>query len=156
MNNLTDVKFEQIKLFLTSHNIDVKFIIETFLKPNVSGSVYEIPGYAMYRKDRAGNKKGGGILAYVNSQLKANRLYDLEDKNVEIMWLSICPYSSKRALLVGTLYRPPSSNADADIKLENNVENAYLKNCEMHILGDFNIKNIITTLITTSPYKSYA
>ena len=50
------------------------FIIETFLKPNVSASVYEIPGYAMYRKDRAGNKKGGGILAYVNSQLKSNRL----------------------------------------------------------------------------------
>ena len=97
MNNLTDVKFEQIKLFLTSHNIDIMFIRETFLKPNVSGSVYEIPGYAMYRKGRAGNKKGGGILAYVNSQLKANRLYDLEDENVEIMWLSICPYSSKRA-----------------------------------------------------------
>ena len=68
VNNLTNVKFEQIKLFLTSHNIDVMFIIETFLKPNVSGSVYEIPGYAMYRKDRPGNKKGGGILAYVNSQ----------------------------------------------------------------------------------------
>ena len=136
---LTDVKFEQIKLFLTSHNIDVMFIIETFLKPNVSGSVYEIPGYAMYIKDMAGNKKGRGILAYVNSQLKANRLYDLEDENVEIMWLSICPYSSKRALLVGALYRPPLSNADADIKLENNIKNAYLKNCEMHILGDFNI-----------------
>ncbi|CAB4039687.1 Hypothetical predicted protein [Paramuricea clavata] len=134
VNNLTDVKFEQIKLFLTSHNIDVMFLIETFLKPNVSGSVYEIPGYSMYRKDRAGNKKGGGILAYVNSQLKANRLYDLEDENVEIMWLSICPYSSNRALLAGAVYRPPSSNADTDIKLENNIENAYLKNYEMHIL----------------------
>ncbi|CAB4017534.1 Hypothetical predicted protein, partial [Paramuricea clavata] len=91
------------------------------------------------KKDRAGNKKGGGILAYVNSQLKANRLYDLEDENVEIMWLSICPYSSNRALLAGAVYRPPSSNADTDIKLENNIENAYLKNYEMHILGDFNI-----------------
>ena len=139
VNNLTDVKFEHIKLFLTSHNTDVMFLIETFLKPNVSGSVYEIPGYSMYRKDRAGNKKGGGILAYVNSQLKANRLCDLEDENVEIMWLSICPYSSNRALLAGAVYRPPSSNADTDIKLENNIENAYLKNYEMHILGDFNI-----------------
>ena len=65
INCLTDSKFEQIKLPLMSsyHGIDVLFLTETFLKPDVSDSLFEIPGFVLHRKDRPGNKKGGGILA---------------------------------------------------------------------------------------------
>ena len=78
-------------------------------------------------------------MAYVRNQLIADRLDDLEDEDIEIMWLSICPYKSMRPLLVAALYRPPSTSSDIDGKLENNIESAYLKNYEMHLIGDFNI-----------------
>ena len=79
VNNLTDAKFEQIKLFLTSthNNLQVLFLIETFLQHKIPDSVYEIPGYSMHRKERTGGKKGGGLLAYVRNQLIADRLDDL-------------------------------------------------------------------------------
>ena len=141
INRLTDSKFEQIRHFLTSSHseIDVLFLIETFLKPKVPDSVFEIPGYVMYRKDRPGVKQGGGILAYVNFKLKENRRIDLEEKEIKTLWLDIFPFNSKRPLLVGALYRLPSSNEDIDSRIEKNIENAYLQNRETIIVGDFNI-----------------
>lgn len=93
----------------------------------------------MYRKDRPGVKQGGGILAYVNFKLKENRRIDLEEKEIETLWLDIFPFNSKRPLLVGALYRPPSSNVDIDSRIERNIENAYLQNRGTIIVGDFNI-----------------
>ena len=141
INRLTDSKFEQIRHFLTSSHpeIDVLFLIETFLKPKVPDSVFEIPGYVMYRKDRPVVKQGGGILAYVNFKLKENHRIDLEEKEIETLWLVIFPFNSKRPLLVGALYRPPSSNVDIDSRIEKNIENAYLQNREAIIVGDFKI-----------------
>ena len=114
INRLTDSKFQQIRHFLTSSHseIDVLFLIETFLKPKVPDSVFEIPVYVMY-----GVKQGGGILAYVNFKLKENRRIDLEEKEIETLWL-VFPFNSKRPLLVGALYRPPSSNVDIDSRIE--------------------------------------
>ena len=49
------------------------------------------------------------------------------------------PFNSKRSLLVGALYRLPSSNVDIDTRIVKNIENAYLQNRETIIVGDFNI-----------------
>ena len=94
------------------------FLIENFLKPKVPDSVFEIPVYVMYRKDRPGVKQGGGILSYVNFKLKENRRIDLEEKEIETLWLDIFTFNSKRPILVGALYRPPSSNVDIDSRIE--------------------------------------
>ena len=96
----------------------------------------------MYRKDRPVVKQGGGILAYVNFKLKENRCIDLEEKEIETLWLDIFPFNSKRLLLVGALYRPPSSNVDIDSRIEKNIENAYLQNRGTIIEGDFNINHL--------------
>ena len=151
VNNLTDAKFEQIKLLLSSKaEIDVLFLIETFLKSTKPDSVLKIHGYTLIRKDRAGQKKGGGILAYIADNLKADRITSLEDNTLETLWLQINPYKSKRPILVGAIYRPPSTTADTDTKLELNIEAAYLRNQEMYILGDFNIN-----YLDTATYKKH-
>ena len=71
---MTNAEFEQINhlLTLSSPQIYPLFLIGTFLKPKMPDSVFEIPGFVMYRKDRPGVKWGGGILAYVNFRLKEN------------------------------------------------------------------------------------
>ena len=75
VNNLTDSKLEQIRLLLTAkqHEIDVLFLIETFLKPNKPDCVLQVLGYPFFRKDRQGSKKGGGILAYVADRRKNHK-----------------------------------------------------------------------------------
>lgn len=139
INRLSDSKFQEIKVLLNLQKIDILFLIETFLKPKKPDSVYTIPGYEMHRKDRTGRTNGGGILAYVNNNLKVSRAFNLEENDIEVLWLNVCPYKSNRPLLIGTVYRPPSSHATVDQRLEMNIETAYLKNKETHILGDFNI-----------------
>jgi hypothetical protein len=94
----------------------------------------------MYRKDRKG-KVGGGIIMYVNKSVEAKRRIDLESKDTESIWFEICPHKSKRSLdlLVSGVYHPPSAKKEYNIILEKNIENAYLENKELVILGDFNI-----------------
>ena len=92
----------------------------------------------MYRKDRKG-KVGGGIMIYVNKSVEAKRRVDLESKDIESIWIEICPHKSKRPLVVSGVYRPPSAKKEYNIILGKNIENAYLENKELVILGDFNI-----------------
>ena len=53
----------------------------------------------------------------------------------EILCLEVCPYKSERPILVAGVYRPPSSKSQDDINIGNNIENAYLFNKELIILG---------------------
>lgn len=141
VNHLTDIKLEGIKLLLTSMNneIHILFVIETFLKPSKPDSMLELAGYTLHRRDRPGQKKGGGIIAYVSNNVKGVHVSELDDDEVESLWLNINPHRSKRPILVGAIYRPPGSTADTDAKIESNIEAAYLRNQEIYILGDFNI-----------------
>ena len=107
VQHLTDSKFEQISLILgTCNNIDILFLLETFLKPSKPDSVYSIPGYNLYRKDRHGSKSGGGLLAYIADRVKAKRRCELEDDFVESLWFDVCPHVSNRPILVGALSSP--------------------------------------------------
>ena len=70
----SDVKFEQISLILTTYkNIDILFLIEIFLKSTSKpDSVYNIPDYCLFWKDRGGPKNGVGLIAYVSEKVKVN------------------------------------------------------------------------------------
>ena len=141
INNLTDTKLEQIQLLLTAnhHEIDVLFLLETFLKPNKPDCVLQIPGYTFFRKDQQGLKKGSRILVYIADRLKVERITSLDENELETIWLQIHPYKSNRPILIGAVYRPPSSTAETDARLELNIEAAYLMNQKLHVLGDFNM-----------------
>ena len=126
VSHLTSSKFDQIKLFLKSKDgtsqVNVLWLNETFLKPDIPDSLYSVPGFTIFRRDRR-IKNGGGILAFVNDELSSIRRTDLEDSNLEILWLEIAPFKSKRSLLLAGIYRPPSFTRANDITLENNIEN---------------------------------
>ena len=131
VNRLTTSKFDQIKQFLNDKNgkpqVDVLLLNETFLKPDILDSFYSIPGFTIFRRDRQ-TKNGGGVLAFVTDELSVSRRKDLEDLNLEILWLEVAPFKSKRSLLLAGVYRPPSSTKADDIALENNIEKADLSN----------------------------
>ena len=139
VNHLTSNKFEQIKLLLTTNSdwIDILFLTETFLKPSNCDSLYNIPGFTLLRKDRL-HKAGGGIAVYCSDALTFNRRVDLEYDSVEILWLEICPFKSKRSLLISGCYRP-SYSRDDDKLFDQCIETAYLTNKEVILTGDFHI-----------------
>ena len=111
VNRLTSTKFDQIKLFLVGKSgrpqVDVLFLNETFLKPDIPDSLYAVPGFTICRCDRI-SKCGGGVLAFVNQDLRVKRRIDLENADLEITWLELFPFKSKRSLFISGIYRPPS------------------------------------------------
>ena len=60
-------------------------------------TLFEVPGYSIYRRDRV-NKSGGGVMAYINDNMNVIRRTDLENQEVEAIWLEVCPFKSKRSL----------------------------------------------------------
>lgn len=147
VNRLTTTKLEQIKLFLLNEDgrprLDILSINETFLKPLLPDCLYSVPGFTVHRKDRMGLKNGGGVLIYVNDDLKHRRRVDIEhNNNIEALWLEVFPFKSNRPILFAGIYRPPSTNLSEDEAIENMLELVYLLNLETIITGDININFI--------------
>ena len=78
-------------------------------------------------------------MIYVNDKLHAKSRPDLMTAEIEVLWLELYPFNSKRSLLIAGVYRPSSSTSDADASIAKNIEKAYLLNKEMVLLGDFNV-----------------
>ncbi|XP_031575398.1 uncharacterized protein LOC116309015 [Actinia tenebrosa] len=141
-------KFDQIRLFmLDSDNrpqIDILSINESALKTSIPDSLYAIPGFSMHRRDRKGIKKKGEVLVYIN-EVKHRRRTDLEDSNIEAVWLEGYPFKSKRPILFAGVYRPPSNSKEKDELLEKNIESAYLLNLETIAIGDINVNYLASS-----------
>ena len=67
----------------------------------------------------------------------AKRRADLEESNIECLWLEITPLKCKPFLL-GTVYRNPAERADWLDQYEMLMDKAFTDKKELIILGDFN------------------
>ena len=76
---------------------------------------------------------------FVNDKLKLKRQDDLENLDLEVIWLEVFPIKSKRSLFISGIYRPPWYSLADDIRLEKNIEQAYLLSKERILLVDKNI-----------------
>ena len=129
-------KFDEIKHIIhLNKGIDILGLCETFLNENFSENEFHLTNFQMFRKDRT--TYGGGILVYVKSDYPCWQRSDLENDNLETLWLEIKPDNQKSFLLC-YVYRPPNSPASWNTNFEESLEKAYLENKEVILLGDFN------------------
>ena len=97
-------KFFEIHDILKDNLLDLFFISETKLDSSFPNAQFQVPGFKYYRVDR--NAHGGGIAAYIRSDLPHRRRPDLESVVIapveafviEVIilnevWLDICMYS---------------------------------------------------------------
>ena len=64
----------QLQVDMLSHDVDVGLVAETWMKQNKhQDSLFAISGYDLIRQDRS-KRKGGGVLAYIKNELKAERI----------------------------------------------------------------------------------
>jgi hypothetical protein len=90
---------------------DILSFTESWLKDTNTADSIELLNYQIpLRKDRGGDKKGGGIVVYVKDNIYAMRRFDLEIQDIEIIWiqLKIC----NKKVLFGTFYLPPHSSIE--------------------------------------------
>ena len=56
------------------------------------------------------NRNGGGVLAFVKSNIYCIRRFDLESPNVQVLWLEMCLEKSI-SFILAVCYQPPHTNA---------------------------------------------
>ncbi|XP_039288347.1 uncharacterized protein LOC120352337 [Nilaparvata lugens] len=128
--------FDEFKLMLSRVNIDVIAISETFLKPSLLSSYFEVPGYTLFRNDRTG-KGGGDVAVYIRSQFPAKVVASspqLYSCSPEFLMVEVTVGSEN--LLVVVVYRPPK--AGRLFILESDLVNVMHRYQHVITLGDFN------------------
>nr|CAH7732385.1 unnamed protein product [Callosobruchus chinensis] len=123
-------------------NFDVVAVTETWLTPNYSSSVVNIPGYIFHRLDRDG--RGGGVGFYIRSSFKSQVItVEQGDRtSIEMLWLKI--FLGRKSIVVGVVYRPPRGNLDNAVEALDNVLSFLTPIHEdILVLGDFNV-NFLT------------
>ena len=125
--------------FLNQNNVNIFGITETLLTTTLLSSFVFVDGYNFERLDRKG--KGGGTAVYIKENINYTRREDLENDNVEGIWLEVYVKHSK-SFIVGIIYRPPSSSKhiskNFDKTFLNTIKKINREKKETLILGDFN------------------
>ena len=103
---------------------------------------YEIlsTGYDIHRRDRGKEKRGGGVLIAVKSDIHATRWSDLET-NCELVAVEVMPTRGSK-FLVGSYYHPPAAKADYLMELKNFLNAAECESTPLYLCGDINLPDI--------------
>ena len=118
------------------------WIKETFL----TDAFLNIDGYNFYRRDR-GVRHGGGIIVYILKKWNVQRRNDIEDANIETIWLEVS-FPKTKPLLLCYIYRPPNAHVSWFHYFNIELERATTFNHDIILTGDFNIDIL-------SSHKSY-
>ena len=104
---------------------------------NIDDSTLQVHHYFLERRDRIG-KVGGGLVCFIKNNLNYKRRYDLEDENIETVWIELV-FKSSANILICMLYRSPNAPINWLEYFHSALDKAYNENKEMLALGDINI-----------------
>lgn len=147
-------KLDELKISVQSANSSVILITETWLTQKIPDTLLNIPGYQLYRKDRATN--GGGLCIFVRNVIAGHRVssalcHSLSTTGpVESIWVEINVDKSK--FLVACVYRPKrATSVEQNQELLHVLEKAMSLAEPVYIFGDFNYPEINWNTLTVSP-----
>ena len=139
-------KLPELQNYLKSRKPDVFAIVESNCTDSIPDSLLCAPGYKILRLDNS-NERRGGILAFVRDDLEVKQCHELARhcslfKESSWSWV----YMSKTTrLLLGILYRKPSSCRVNDEKMIKLLEKAATLTNNLVVCGDFNLPDISWT-----------
>jgi len=143
-SNVDSLINKRTELLHVMEDGDFDLIVFTEVLPKNCKSIQEcelyIDNYDLFIRSLS---SGRGVAIYVKSSLKANLVDDLtEDEFIESVWCRIKLVNTD-SLLVGAIYRSPSSSEDNNRRLNELLIRATSVN-DSHLLvaGDFNFKDI--------------
>lgn len=120
------------------HKIHILAITETWLDSSIADTLVAIQNFTLYRRDR-GTGRGGGICFYVHDSLHVTSTITAAD--IEVMYIRIAPpHKTSEGLVVGCVYRPPSSTVSFWGQLEESIDQiAHSCKTQPLLLGDLNV-----------------
>jgi len=126
-------KLAELQANVYQHSPEIIGIAETWCTNEVGNAELHLQGYDLFRNDRVCGV-GGGVMLYVRSDLSAIPCSTLNDVGFDNSTWRILPLSDNEKLLIGVVYRSPSS------PLENNHKLLYP--LLLTISTDFNLPSI--------------
>jgi len=88
LNIRSVVAKSELSHLLSNSNLDFLCISETWLQHSSSSSVFIMPGYQCFRRDRSSGR-GGGVLIYVKDGIKCERLMFNSANDLEFVGLKM-------------------------------------------------------------------
>ena len=134
-------RLNEVCHLLHSERLEILCISETWLSDDTLDAVLLVPGYTLYRRDRPGGRRGGGVAILVSNDLRVTRLRETNDDEpgVEALWLSVGG-ARRTTIVVGTVYRPPGAlSARLRRSVRSQLESALARGKPIYVLGDFNV-----------------
>lgn len=125
-------KFTELKDLISTSNLNIIGISETWLKEHHTDTMLNIPGYRLFRNDRIG-LRGGGVALYICDQFRCKVIYTSSGIDVEYIFVQVS--FGSEVCLVGVVYR---SSGDLTI-LEGVLNNISVNYSNIIIVGDFNL-----------------
>ena len=135
-------------------------ITETWLHEN-SPKIFNLSNYEMIRKDRK-NGRGRGVAIYINNTFIFKIRTDIEIEGSESLFIEVS-MSKNKNMIIGTIYRPPTSDVDTFINQIDSVLNKISQeNKHIYLMGDYNLiiinnnnKNVTYKALITEVSKRY-
>lgn len=142
--------FNLFELDVKNSNFLALCISETWLNTSLPNSLIAISGYNIIRLDRVINKRGGGLLLYINDQFDFDIAPDhlnVSNANLELLSVKV-KIPNQRDFVISTVYLPPSGKKiEALQMISNNIEEfckTIKTNAVVVLGGDFNLNYAVT------------
>ena len=127
---------DDIEVFLNRTGMDLFATSETNIHKNTPKSVFEIPNYRFYHKDRVGNRGGSGI--YIKKEIPAKYIpIQYEHEKFEVCAVEVTINKVKVAVV--SIYKSPSVNYHVYSLIFEALQALIVKYNHVVILGDLNI-----------------
>ena len=128
---------DDVTLTLGAQSLDLLGVSETWLSPSVDDSFLIFPGYKVVRRDRGGDRRGGGVCVLYRESLRVEVLtVPSTGSPLESLWLSLC---STTTVVIGIMYRPPSAPVTAVLDdLQSQLAHVCGTDKPLYVLGDVN------------------
>ena len=129
-------------LLRSSPSMDILTLSETHLEAQneLAEAARNMPGYSFISRPRK-SVIGGGVAAYIGDGIVWDQRHDLENDNIEAIWIEIRPKHSK-SFLAGIMYRPPDSSKyickDFNVHLNSMLSKVSENSQETILLEDLN------------------
>ena len=141
-------KMDEFKKVLDDEKPHIVSVTESWGKEWMGDAIFSVKDYNIYRNDRD-NRGGGGTLLYISKKLGQRACRPLNeiaheqhfDSNI---WCWITPMNNSKKILVGSVYRSPTSTRENNRLLLQQLDRAndIAGDNKLLIMGDFNIPDI--------------
>lgn len=139
-------KLSEFRNNLLCTNYDIVIITETWLMPGIFDSEITDDRYILFRRDRdfstSDKKDGGGIIVAIKKHIPAIRNTNLEDENVEELFINL--QLPKTRIILCVTYIPPATRYGTYETHLQKLQTLYTADSDTKflIIGDYNIPDL--------------